>query len=55
MRKMQKQTCPDCGRTLQLIEYGRGEIKCPRCGHVVTYHIEKEEKGNEQSERHMSS
>ena len=53
MQKMQKQICPDCGRTLQLIEYGRGQIKCPRCGHVITYHIVK--KGNEQSERSMSS
>jgi uncharacterized Zn finger protein (UPF0148 family) len=53
MRKMLKQTCPDCGRTLQLIEYGRGQIKCPRCGRVITYHIVK--KGNEQSERRTSS
>lgn len=44
---MHKQKCPDCGRTLQLIEYGKGEIKCPRCGHVLKY----EHKGNEQRER----
>lgn len=54
MQEMHKQICPDCGRTLQLIEYGKGQIKCPRCGHVITYEIEKN-KGNEQSERHVSS
>lgn len=47
---MLKQSCPDCGKTLQLIEYGKGQIKCPRCGHVVRYEI-KMIKGNEQSER----
>lgn len=46
---MLKQTCPDCGRTLQLIEYGKGQIKCPRCGRVITYEIRKN-KGNEQRE-----
>lgn len=48
---MQKQTCPNCGKTLQLIEYGKGEIKCPRCGHLLKY----EHKGNEQRERQESS
>lgn len=46
---MQKQTCPDCGRTLQLIEYGKGQIKCPRCGRVIEYEIGSN-KGNEQRE-----
>ncbi len=32
---MQKQLCPECGKTLLLIEYGRLEIKCPRCGAIV--------------------
>lgn len=45
---MKKIRCTDCGRTLLLIDYGRIEIKCPRCGHVME--IEKE-KDNEQSER----
>lgn len=49
-QKLLKQSCPDCGKTLQLIEYGKGQIKCPRCGHVVRYEIKKI-KGNEQSER----
>ncbi len=49
---MHKQTCPNCGRTLQLIEYGKGEIKCPRCGHLLKY---EHNKGNEQSERQKSS
>lgn len=54
MRKMMKQTCPECKRTLQLIEYGKGQIKCPRCGHVIEYEMRQEE-GNEQSERQKSS
>lgn len=49
--KMCKQFCPECGKTLQLIEYGKGQIKCPRCGHVLKYEIGKQNKGNEQSER----
>ena len=32
---MQKLTCPDCGKTLMLIEYGSLEIKCPRCGAIL--------------------
>lgn len=39
--EMEKQTCPECGKTLQMIEYGKGQIKCPRCGNVVKYHIKK--------------
>lgn len=55
MEKMRKQTCPECGKTLQLIEYGKGQIKCPRCGNVIHYEIRNRRKGNEQSERHLSS
>lgn len=32
---MKKLSCPECGRTLMLIESGRLEIKCPRCGAIV--------------------
>lgn len=35
---MKKLKCEKCGKTLLLIEYGKIEIKCPRCGH--TSHIE---------------
>ena len=36
---MKKLKCEDCGKTLLLIEYGKLEIKCPRCGHVTTIEI----------------
>lgn len=39
-----KQTCPDCGKTLQLIEYGKGQIKCPRCGLIIKYEIKENDK-----------
>lgn len=29
---MKKLKCEKCGKTLLLIEYGKLEIKCPRCG-----------------------
>ena len=41
--------CPKCGKSLLRIEYGKIEIKCPRCRHVVN--VEIEYKGNEQSPR----
>ena len=50
--KVIKQTCPECGRTLQMLEYGKGEIKCPRCGYVLKYEYKE---GNEQRERRPGS
>lgn len=41
--------CIKCGKTLLRIEYGKIEIKCPRCGQITTAEIEY--KGNEQSPR----
>ena len=35
----QKLKCEQCGKTLLLIEYGKIEIKCPRCGHVSSIEI----------------
>lgn len=29
---MKKLKCEKCGQTLLMIEYGKLEIKCPRCG-----------------------
>ena len=39
--------CDQCGKSLLKIEYGKLEIKCPRCGHIVKITI----KGNEQPPR----
>lgn len=35
----QKLKCEQCGKTLLLIEYGKIEIKCPRCGHISRIEI----------------
>ncbi len=45
---MKKIRCTECARMLLLIEYGRVEIKCPRCGHIMKIEHNKD---NEQSER----
>ena len=37
--KSQKLKCEQCGKTLLLIEYGKIEIKCPRCGHISKIEI----------------
>lgn len=34
-----KLKCERCGKTLLLIEYGKIEIKCPRCGHISSVEI----------------
>lgn len=44
---MKKLKCEKCGNTLMLIEYGKLEIKCPRCGRISKVHITV----NEQSPR----
>ena len=44
---MKKLKCEKCGNTLLLIEYGKLEIKCPRCGLISKVEI----KVNEQSPR----
>ena len=49
---MDKIRCLVCGKTLLLLEYGKLEVKCPRCGHITRIEYEK---GNEQRERHKSS
>ena len=49
---MKKISCTKCGKTLLLMEYGKVEVKCPRCGHIMR--VEKD-RDNEQSERHLSS
>ena len=36
---MKKLKCETCGKTLLLIEYGKLEIKCPRCGRVTKVEI----------------
>ena len=36
---MKKLKCEKCGKTLLLIEYGKLEIKCPRCGHIEKIEI----------------
>ena len=36
---MKKLKCEKCGKTLLLIEYGKLEIKCPRCGHITKIEI----------------
>ena len=38
---MEKIKCPECGRTLLLLEYGRLEIKCPRCGAILRIEYDK--------------
>lgn len=38
---MKKLKCEKCGKTLLLIEYGKIEIKCPRCGHITILEIKK--------------
>lgn len=35
----QKLKCEQCGKTLLFIEYGKIEIKCPRCGHITLVEI----------------
>ena len=45
---MEKIRCTECGRTLLLIEYGKIEIKCPRCGKIIKIEHRKD---NEQRER----
>lgn len=34
---MKRLKCKKCNRTLLLIEYGKLEIKCPRCGYIMEY------------------
>lgn len=41
--------CEKCGKSLLKIEYGKLEIKCPRCKNIIT--VEIEYKGTEQSPR----
>lgn len=48
MQKMQKIRCTECRKTLLLMEYGKIEIKCPRCGHIMNIEHKRD---NEQSER----
>ena len=48
---MDKIRCPSCGRTLLLLEYGKLEIKCPRCGEITEI---EQKRGNEQRERESS-
>lgn len=36
---MKKLKCEKCGKTLLLIEYGKIEIKCDRCGHISKVEI----------------
>ena len=38
---MKKLKCEKCGKTLLMIEYGKIEIKCPRCGHTTKLEIKK--------------
>lgn len=38
---MKKLKCEKCGKTLLLIEYGKIEIKCDRCGHIVKAEIKQ--------------
>lgn len=39
---MKKLKCEACGKTLLFIEYGKLEIKCPRCGEKTKIEIKKE-------------
>lgn len=36
---MKRLKCEKCGKTLLLIEYGKIEIKCPRCKHTTKVEI----------------
>jgi phage FluMu protein Com len=36
---MKKLKCEKCGKTLLMIEYGKLEIKCPRCGKISRVEI----------------
>lgn len=38
---MKKLKCSKCGKTLLLIEYGKIEVKCPRCGQETRIEIKK--------------
>lgn len=38
---MQKLKCTKCGKTLLLIEYGKIEVKCPRCGQMIKIEIKQ--------------
>lgn len=38
---MKKLKCDRCGKTLLMIEYGKLEIKCPRCGNLIKIEIKK--------------
>lgn len=38
---MKKLKCEKCGKTLLLIEYGKIEIKCDRCGHITKVEIKQ--------------
>lgn len=43
---MKRLKCSKCGKTLMLIEYGKLEVKCPRCGEshkVEIKEIQREE------------
>ena len=46
---MKKIRCDECGRTLLLMDYGKVEIKCPRCGHVrnIEYGKDNEQRGRQ--------
>jgi phage FluMu protein Com len=37
---MKNLKCPKCGKSLLRIEYGKIEIKCPRCKFIVSVEIE---------------
>ena len=41
---MKKIKCKTCGKTLLLIDYGRIEIKCPRCKKIHWYDVPEEKK-----------
>ena len=38
---MKKVKCSRCGKTLLFVEYGKIEIKCPRCGLITKITITK--------------
>lgn len=46
---MRKIRCAECGRTLLLMEYGKVEIKCPRCGRImnIEYDRDNEQRGRQ--------
>lgn len=52
MDNMRKLMCPKCSRTLMQIEFGKLEIKCPRCGEIIKVTIDKVKSTDE---RRMSS